>query len=411
MFPRLSLPALAALCPPGTDVKIIDEYFEDVDFHLPADLVGISFMTPQAPRAYQIGDGFKKLGKKVIMGGIHASALPEEALEHADAVLVGEAEGIWHKILEDLKNGRMKGIYRNAKFPELRGLPVPRYELLDKNRYRLLKINFPIQAGRGCSFKCEFCSVTKFYGGQYRFRPVDEVILELEKTRVKRLFFIDDNIASNRNYAKELFRGLIPLKVRWGGQASLNIAKDEELLNLMAQSGCRLLYIGVESISESNLVAQGKNFIKVEEIARLLKKIQKRRILIRASIIFGMDDDDPGVFHNTVNFLIKQKVAYGEFFILTPMPGTELRTKLEEGGRILDLNWSNYDGLHAVFRPLKMERETLEKGLWEAYRQFYSFPNILKRCMSFENRRLRTFLSNLYYRRMILRNRHPLYGN
>lgn len=412
MFPRLSLPYLASLTPPEIKVEIIDEYFEEVPFDDPADLIGISFMTPQAPRAYQIGDEFKKRGRKVVMGGIHASALPEEAMKYADAVVVGEAEGIWSRVLEDFKNGRMNGIYRSPQFPELTGLPIPRYDLLKKERYRLFNINFPIQAGRGCPFKCEFCSVTRFYGGKYRFRPVGEVVREIQQTRFKKIFFVDDNIISNRGYACELFKALIPLKLRWGGQASLNLAKDEELLHLAGKSGCGILYIGVESISDSNLAASGKSFIKAGEISELLAKIHKQGILIRASIIFGMDDDDCDVFHNTVKFLIKEKVAYGEFFILTPMPGTELRRKLKEEGRIINYDWSNYDGLHAVYRPLKMGKETLEKGLWDAYREFYTIPNILRRCMKVERhpRRLRTFLSNLYYRRMALRGRHPLYG-
>jgi radical SAM superfamily enzyme YgiQ (UPF0313 family) len=412
MFPRLSLPVLASLTPPEIQAQIIDEYFEDVPFDDPAHLIGISFMTPQAPRAYQIGDEFRRRGKKVVMGGIHASAVPEEALEHADAVVVGEAEEIWPQVLEDFENGRMNGIYRAPQFPNLKGLPLPRYDLLKKDRYRLFKLNFPIQAGRGCPFNCEFCSVTKFFGGKYRCRSVEEVVQEIRQSNLKKIFFVDDNIISNTAYARELFKALIPLKLRWGGQASLNLAKDEELLRLVAESGCGLLYIGVESISGSNLAAYGKSFFKAEEISGLLARIQKWGILVRTSIIFGMDGDTPDVFQNTVDFLVRQKVAYAEFFILTPMPGTGLRKKLEEEGRIIDYDWSSYDGLHAVYRPLGMGKEPLEKGLWDAYREFYSIPNIIKRCLKVgrQNRRLRTLISNFYYRGMVTKGRHPLYG-
>ncbi len=412
MFPRLSLPVLASLTPPEIQIEIIDEYFEDIPFDDPADLIGISFMTPQAPRAYQIGDEFRKRGKKVVMGGIHASALPEEGLEHADAVVVGEAEGIWAHVLEDFKNGKMGGIYRSPEFPSLKGLPLPRYDLLKKDRYRLFNINFPIQAGRGCPFNCEFCSVTKFFGGQYRSRPVEEVVQEIKHKNLKKIFFVDDNIISNRAYARDLFKALIPLKLRWGGQATLILGRDEELLSLAAESGCGLLYIGVESISSSNLPAYGKSFFKAEEVSGLLTKIQKWGILIRASIIFGMDADNPDVFRNTVDFLVREKVAYAEFFILTPMPGTVLRRKHEKEGRIIDYDWSNYDGLHAVYRPLGMGKESLEKGLWDAYREFYSVPNIIKRCLKVgrQNRRLRTLISNFYYRGMVTKGRHPLYG-
>ena len=412
MFPSLSLPVVASLTPPEIQVEIIDESFKDVPFDDPADLIGISLMTPQAPRAYQIGDEFKKRGKKVVMGGIHASALPEETLDHSDAVVVGEAEEIWPRVLEDFKNGTMRGIYRSPQFPKLVGLPMPRYDLLQKDRYRLFKFNFPIQAGRGCPFKCEFCSVTRFFGGQYRWRPVEEVVREIQKTKHKKIFFVDDNIVGHRAYARELFKALIPLKLRWGGQAPLHLAKDEELLHLAAESGCGLLYIGVESISNSNLPAYGKSFFRAEEISEYFSKIRKQGILIRASIMFGLDDDGLDVFQRTVEFLIREKVAYATFNILTPMPGTELRRKLEKEGRLFDLDWSHYDGLHAVFRPQKMGKELLEKGLWDAYREFYAIPNIFRRFLGTERHQgtLRTVLSNFGYRKIAFKRRHPLYG-
>jgi len=412
MFPRLSLPVLASLTPPEIQVEIIDEYFEDIPFDESVDLVGIGFMTPQAPRAYQIGDEFKKRGKKVVMGGIHASALPEEALEHADAVVVGEAEGIWPQVLEDFKNGKMQGIYKSFNFPMLAGLPIPRYDLLKKDRYRLFKINFPIQAGRGCPFKCEFCSVSMFFGNQYRWRPVEEVVQEVQKIKIKKIFFVDDNIVGHRAYARELFKALIPLKIRWVGQASLNLAKDEELLNLAAESGCAVLFMGMESLSNSNLANLGKNFFKTEEISGFFSKIQKKGILIHASVIFGMDEDDHDVFRKTVEFLIKEKIAYAEFFLLTPLPGTELQKKLEEDNRILDFDWSHYDCFHVVFRPLKMDEKTLEKGLWDAYKKFYATSSILKRLTSLTWRRrsLRTVFSNFYYQKLIKKGRHPFLG-
>jgi radical SAM superfamily enzyme YgiQ (UPF0313 family) len=412
MFPSLSLPLLASLTSPEFHVEIIDEYFDEIPFDNTADLIGISLMTPQAPRAYQIGDEFKKRGKKVVMGGIHASAVPEEALQHSDAVVVGEAEEIWPQVLEDFKHGKMEGIYKSSNFPTLKRLPTPRYDLLKKERYRLLNFNFPIQAGRGCPFKCEFCSVTKFFGGEYRWRQVDEVVREIQQANVKKIFFVDDNIIGQKTYARELFKALIPLKLRWGGQASLNVAKDEELLRLAAESGCGLLYIGIESISNTNLPIYGKNFFKVEEISDYFSKIRNEGILIRASIIFGLEDDDPDIFQRTVSFLIKEKVAYADFNILTPMPGTELRRKLEKENRITDFDWSRYDGLHVVFQPLKMGKEKLEKGLWDAYKEFYSASNIFKRVLGSEkhNSILRTILSNFIYRKIAYKRRHPLCG-
>jgi radical SAM superfamily enzyme YgiQ (UPF0313 family) len=413
MFPRLSLPVLASLTPSDIEVQIVDEHFEEIPFEGAADLVGISFMTPQAPRAYQIGDEFRRQGRSVVTGGIHASALPEEALKHSDAVVVGEAEGVWGQVLDDFKNKKMRGIYRLPIFPDLVKLPLPRYDLLKKERYRLFEVNFPVQAGRGCPFHCDFCSVSRFFGGEYRWRPVKDVIQEILKRKVKGFFFVDDNIIGDKTYARDLFEALTPLKIRWGGQASLNIAKDRELLHLAAKSGCGILYVGIESISGPNLPAHNKSFFKAEEISDHLNKIHEQGILVRASMIFGMDEDGPEVFHNTVKFLIKSKVAYAEFFILTPMPGTELRNRLEKEGRLAVKDWSKYDGLHAVFQPHKMDERALEEGLWRAYREFYSIPSILTRCLKVEkaNRRWRTLVSNFYYRKLALKSKHPLYGD
>ena len=412
MFPRLSLPVLASLTPPEIPVAIIDEYFEEVPFDDPADLIGISFMTPQAPRAYQIGDEFRKRGKKVVLGGIHASTLPEEALDHGDAVVVGEAEGIWPRVLEDFKNGTMSGIYRSPQFPSLEGLSIPRYDLLKKERYRLFDINFPVQAGRGCPFDCEFCSVTKFFGHTIRYRPVDDVVGEIKKLGRKRILFIDDNIAGHAEYSRNLFEQLAPLKIRWGGQTSINLAKNDSLLKLAAESGCAVLFIGIESLSNKNLKEIGKNFFRVDDIQECLGRIQGYGISIRASIVFGFHEDDKEVFKRTVDFLVRNHIAYADFFILTPLPGTGLRKKLERENRILSNDWSNYDSLRAVFKPRLMTVEELNEGLWVAYQRFYSVMNILRRVLFYQSgsRSIRKLFSNFFYRSMVLQRKHPIYG-
>jgi radical SAM superfamily enzyme YgiQ (UPF0313 family) len=412
MFPRLSLPVLASLTPPEIQVEIVDEYFEDVPFDDSANLVGIGFMTPQAPRAYQIGDEFRKRGKKVVMGGIHASALPEEALVHADAVVVGEAEDIWPQVLEDFKNGKMQRIYKSLKFPKLEGLRTPRYDLLKKDRYRLLKINFPLQAGRGCPFDCEFCSVTKFFGHSIRYRSIEDVIGEIKRLGRKKILFIDDNITGNHEYAKDLFTQLKPLKIRWGGQASINLAKNESLLKLAAESGCAILFIGIESLSDENLKEIGKNFFKAADIQDCLQRIQSYGISIRSSIVFGFDQDDRNVFKRTADFLVHNHIAYADFFILTPLPGTGLRKKLENQNRIMSNDWSDYDSLRAVFTPKLMTVEELNEGLWEAYQRFYSVVNILRRVLFAQrlNRSIRKLFSNFFYRSLVLHRKHPIYG-
>lgn len=412
MFPRLSLPVLAALTPPDIEVQIVDEHFEEIPFRDPADLIGISFMTPQAPRGYQIGDEFRRRGRAVVMGGIHASALPQESLEHCDAVVVGEAEEVWLQLLEDFRQRRMKRVYQSPEFPKLKGLPRPRYDFLKKERYRLFNLNFPIQAGRGCPFRCDFCSVTRFFGGQFRFRPVEEVVQEIQHANRRKILFVDDNIVGHRAYARELLRALIPLKLRWGGQASLNLAKDEEILGLARESGCAVLFIGIESLSNQNLREVGKNFFKAEEVQESLQKIQSYGISIRASIVFGFDHDDKHVFKRTVDFLIRNRIAYADFFILTPLPGTPLRERMENEDRILSHDWSQYDSLRAVFRPQLMTVEELNEGLWEAYQSFYSIRNILKRVLLGRgmNRFGRRLFSNFFYRSLALQRKHPIYG-
>jgi len=412
MFPSLSLPVLASLTPQDFEVAIVDEALEDIPFEDPADLIGLSIMTPQAPRAYQIAEEFKRRGRKVVMGGIHASSLPEEALQYSDAVVVGEAEGIWLQVLEDFRRGRMKGIYRLSRFPDLANLPLPRFDLLKKDRYRLFNMNFPIQAGRGCPMQCDFCSATKVFGNQYRWRPTEDVIQNIQQFQVNKIFFVDDNIVGNRSYARDLFLALSPLRLRWAGQGCLNLGKDKEILKLAAESGCGLLYIGVESILTSNLQSYRKAPLSVGEILDCLAQFRKQRILIRASIIFGLENDDPGVFQRTVDFLIQEKAAYATFNILAPMPGTKVRERLQEEGRITDYDWSNYDGLHAVFTPRNMSKEELEKGLWSAYERFYSLPSIIRRILGMENRKemIRIFFSNLFYMRIIAKRRHLLFG-
>ncbi|MCX5919140.1 MAG: radical SAM protein, partial [Deltaproteobacteria bacterium] len=312
MFPRLSLPVVASLTPPDFTVKILDEYFDSIDYDQHVDLIGITAMTTQAPRAYQISDEFRKRGKKVIMGGSHATALPEEALNHVDSVVIGEAEGIWNEVLQEFTNHRLRKIYRSSEFPSLKGLPIPRYDLLKQDRYRLLKINFPVQIGRGCPNRCEFCSVNQFFGHRYRHRPIEEIVEEIKRIDRKGIVFVDDNLMGDPEFAKSLFEHLIPLKIRWVGQVSLNVAKDEELLDLAVRSGGALMFIGLETLSPKTIQDMHKTFFHPGEMAELLRKIRSRGIHIRASVIFGFDGDDKEDLEAMVQFLRRRN------FILFP---------------------------------------------------------------------------------------------
>lgn len=249
-LPPLSLPMIASLTPDDFDISISDENISPIDFNKDIDLAAITVMTPLAPRAYEIADRFRAKGVRVVLGGMHPSFLPEEAIQHADAVVIGEAEGVWAELLEDFKQGKLKQFYKCSSFPQLENLPIPRRELFPSKGYFTVNT---VQVTRGCPFDCDFCTVTKFFGNKHRYRPIDEVVVEVSSLKGKSVVFVDDNIIGNIPYAKELFKALIPLKIKWLSHASINVARDEELLRLSAESGCVGYMIGFESISQESL--------------------------------------------------------------------------------------------------------------------------------------------------------------
>jgi len=392
---HLSLPVLAALTPPDVEVSATEEEIEDVIYKDDVDLVGISFMTPFAHRAYEIGDGYRRRGVKVVLGGVHATALPGEAIEHADAVVIGEAENIWARVIEDCKKNSLKKFYRSDEPAALNNLPIPRRELSGK------KIPFSplsIQTSRGCPFSCEFCCVTDFFGGKFRTRPIRDVIEEIAISGNRNWIFVDDNIIGNPGYAKKLFRELAALKIRWIGQSSLLIARNRELLKLAAKSGCFGLFIGFESLNPENLYAVGKHFNKVETYEEDVKTINDSGIMIQASFIFGFDRDDSDVFERSVEFLIENKICIASLCVLTPFPGTKLYKRLEKEGRILTRDWSKYDYGTSVFTPKLMTSQQLEKGARWACQEFYSIPSIISRFSRNRHHPLVYAMTNWSYR-------------
>ncbi|MBI5194200.1 MAG: B12-binding domain-containing radical SAM protein [Nitrospirae bacterium] len=375
-FPKLGLPTIAANTPPDVDVSIVDECIEDIDFNVDVDLVGITTMTYLAPRAYEISEKFRARGVKTVLGGIHTSMCPDEAKQHADSICVGEAEHTWRQLIEDFKLGQMKPVYKQDELPDLAGLPVPRRELFKPNSYWTTNC---VQTSRGCPFTCDFCTVAIFGGNQYRLRPVDEVVEEVRRLNKGFIVFVDDNIAGNKAYAKQLFKALIPLKIQWGSQASLTMSRDPELMELAAKSGCTGLFIGVESISEDNLAAVNKRFNKVSKFKEEFQRFHDYGILIQTGMIFGFDHDDDSIFERTVEFLQENRIELVMFNIITPLPGTGFYNKMNEAGRIIDRDWANYDGRHVVLKPKLMSPETLQEGFWWAYHKFYSYPSMVKR--------------------------------
>src|SRR3990172_4653517 len=350
-FPRLSLPVLAALTPPDVEVRLLDESIEKINFEEEVDLVGISVMTFLSPRAYEIAGEFRQRGVKVVLGGIHPTAVPEEAKLHADSVVVGEAEGLWPRLIQDFKNGDLKPFYRQNGLPPLETPPPPRMDLLKRDAY--LTANC-LQASRGCPFGCEFCSVTNFFGNTYRLRPLKDVVKELESMPPGYVMFLDDNIAGNRKYSMELFEAIKPLGLAWSGQSSLRLADDLELLKKAEESGCKGLFLGIESLSQENLKKVRKGFNKVEKYKESIKKFFDHGISITAGIIFGFDGDDESVFERTAEFLEENRITLSTPAILTPLPGTPFYRQMEKEGRIFDNNMAHYDGRHVTFYPRLM---------------------------------------------------------
>jgi len=394
IIPPLGLAMVAALTPPDIEVSLTDENVTVIDFQKETDLVGITALTITSQRAYEIADTFRARGVKVILGGIHPSILPEEASRHADAIVIGEAEGIWPNLIEDFKANKLQRVYQQQKRPSLVNLPLPRRDLFATGAYLIWNT---IATTRGCPYACSFCTVTSFFGHTYRCRPIEEVIKEIETFNNKKLVvFVDDNIVGNPKFAKELFRALIPCKIKWVGQASVTIARDDELLKLAAASGCIDLFIGFESLSPANLSAVGKKINVVDEYESVIRKIHSHGIGVHGFFIFGFDEDNADSFKRNVRFAQRMRLESAQFDILTPYPGTALYESLDKAGRIVTRDWSQY-GHDLMFEPKSISREMLQNGRAWAWRDFYSLPSIWRRIGVVHRNLVIFWAANLYY--------------
>ncbi len=410
--PSLALPLLAALAPDNVDISIVNEVFEDINYDQETDVVGITSYTTNIHRAYQIADEFRRRRVPVVMGGMHVSMEPEEAKEHADTIIIGEAEETWPQFINDFRNGIKKEVYEATERPSLINLPIPRFSLLDKSRYAtfekkglsrfFLKPMIPIETARGCPYSCDFCTVTKFFGGQYRPRPIDDVVNEIKTLGAKVCYFIDDNILASPPRAKELFKALIPLKIHWIGQATISAAEDKELLHLAQKSGCLFLCIGLESLSSTSLKSMGKRINKVEHYEKHLKTYRDAGIIAGVTMMFGFDNDEPGVFKEAYDFLIKNRVPLTAWQSIRPQPGTSFYKRLKDQGRLKDDKWwlnPEVRTYYLQYTGPKIKEEEFARNFSYYHSRFYSLGNIIRRTLFPPQKRfLLQIILNLIYR-------------
>lgn len=374
-FPQLTMLLIAALTPQDVEIHHTDEIVEEVDYDREADLVAITCNTPAANHVYRMADEFRRRGRKVVLGGPHVTVLPDEALAHADAVVIGEAENVWARVVEDFCRGRWQKIYRGSP-ADLKRLPHARRDLIVGRAYG----RGVIIATRGCPNRCHYCSVGNMYGWGQRRRPVEEVAGEVATMTGKDLIFWDDNMTADRGYALELFRAITPYRKWWTTQTTISVAFDEELLEAAAESGCKAFFIGLESISQESLNSQGKSFNRVALYEQAVKNMHCHGIAIQAGTMFGLDGDDEKVFERTLKFYRDIGIDSATVSIVVPMPGTLLFARLVNEGIILTTNWDKYNGkLDAVFRPRKMSTQHLEQGTAWFADQFYLIPSIFDR--------------------------------
>lgn len=376
-FSVLSLTTIAALTSDEHSVQICDENVEAVDFGADVNIVGISFMTGIAPRAYELADHFRKRGIITVAGGYHPTFCIDEALEHFDIVVAGEAEGVWPQVLEDIKKGQFQKVYRSNLQQDLSIVPFPRRDLLSKKKHHYITTN-AVQTGRGCNHSCKFCSVSAFFEHCHRSRPLQNVLKELESIP-RHFMFVDDNIIADPEYAKKLFHAMMPMNKRWISQCSIEIANDLELLDLAYKAGCRGVFVGIESMSEENLGTMEKQFNDPKGYIQRIRLIHKKGIGVQAGIIVGLDNDDIRVFERMLKFLQNARIDALQLAILTPQPGTALRREFENAARIIDNDWSHYDYRHTVIQPKMMTVEQLQNGADWLYNQFYRLDRIIIR--------------------------------
>jgi radical SAM superfamily enzyme YgiQ (UPF0313 family) len=375
-FPQVSLRYIAAMTPPEHEVSILEEEVQPIDYDTSCDLVGITCLTATAPRAYQIAAEFRRRGRRVVLGGVHPTVLPEEAQRHADAVVVGEAEPVWGTLLADAAQGSLKPVYRSNNDWSLDAYPLPRRA--NRGGGAVVGIE-PVVTSRGCPYACDFCCVRNVFGRSIRHVAISRVIEDIERAKASRVMFLDDNIVGDQGYASRLFDALRGMGIQWVGQASISFVRNERLLEKAAQSGCKGLFVGLESVSEQKMQRMQKSMKSQADTADAIKRIMHTGIHFHASIVFGFDDDDLSIFDQTLEFLHRTRIASATFNILTPYPGTVLFEQYKAQGRLVTEDWREYDHCSPTFQPLRMSIDELLEGYARVRKSFFSLAPIAAR--------------------------------
>jgi radical SAM superfamily enzyme YgiQ (UPF0313 family) len=396
--PLAGLLAVAASIPRDQyEVVLTDENIEPIDFDLKADLVGISAMTSYVNRGYEIADRFRAQGVPVVMGGVHPSFMAQEALLHSDAVVIGEVELVIDKLLDDLKHGSMRGTYKSATLHPMVGMAMPRYDLLKKNRY--VNRTF-VQTSRGCHQGCTFCAEPLMNGLKFRYRPVDEVIREIENCGARTISINDADFFGTPDRPKEVMRALKGRGIHWQAGVTSKLAQDDRMLELAAESGCTLLSIGFESISRSTLKSVHKHVNRPETFAALVEKVHSYGIMVFGLFMFGFDGDDRSVFDETVKFNVDAKYDACAYSVLTPYPGTLTWYEMKKANRIVSFDWTMYDQAHVTYLPAQMAGDDLRVGQRGAYADFYSGSSIASRFpLRGKRHRAQWLIYNMFMRR------------
>jgi radical SAM superfamily enzyme YgiQ (UPF0313 family) len=375
-FQQITMPYLAARVPANWDVIHIDEEAEEIDWDLTPDVVGITFHTPSAYHAYEIAARLKARGICVVLGGPHVTLMPDEASQNADVIFVGEAEGLWEEFLKGFEAGSYLRVYRQMDVPSLENIPMARKDLFHRRDHT----SGVLFATRGCPSQCDFCVIAVMYRHKLRKRPVAEVAAEYASFKGKVIIFWDDNIAGDMEYARELFHAIAPYRKWWSSQASIHAGRNDQFLEAAAKSGCKQLFLGLESISQQSMAEVKKGFNRVDEYFEIIDRIHAHGIAVQVGIVFGFDHDTKAVFKDTLDFLEQAGVQNATFNILTPFPGTPLFQRMEAEERILTRDWRQYNSRNAVvYQPKQMSVIELLAGFRYANERFYSLSSVAKR--------------------------------